>query len=335
MARQKKILTIEEIDLADEQATVVIEVVDPKQSETKAGKPFFQMEGRDSTGTMEFRQWLPDDGDDSRIKTSADELQRGTIAVCRGEVSKGWRRAVQMKSFKYQIVHPGSEQYAEYAKLVIPSLPADEVSKCLMDMKGMLGEIVYPALRDVCLAFLSDNKEAIESTVGSPFDKGHHGYMGGYAKHVLGVMRLARYISGTVPEDVVDKDLVVAGAFLHDIGKFDAYSGLSQTMEGQLLGHIIPGVARLARVLDGSGVDGTTAIFLAHIVTSHHDKKDWGSPKAPSCIEAEIVSHADLTDSRIEVWRMQLEKGRVKTGEFNEYDKKREQWRTAYKRPPN
>ena len=335
MAKQKKILTIEEIDLADEQATVVVEVVGSKQSETKAGKSFFQMEGRDGTGTMEFRQWLPDDGDSSRIKASADELREGTIAVCRGEVSKGWRRAVQMKSFQYQVVHPGSDRYAEYARLVVPSLPAGEIDKCLKDMKGMLGEIAYPALRDVCLAFLSDNKDAIESTVGSPFDKGHHGYMGGYAKHVLGVMRLARYIAGTLPEDIVDKDLVVAAAFLHDIGKFDAYSGLSQTLEGRLLGHIVPGVARLARVLDGSGVDGTTATFLAHIVTSHHGKKDWGSPVAPSCIEAEIVSHADLADSHIEVWRMQLEKGHVKAGEFSEYDKKREQWRTAYRRASN
>ena len=329
----KKVLTIGEISPAAGQATVVIQVVNPKLGTTKKGDPFFQMDGRDSTDTMEFRQWLPNDGDASRINASAEELQDGVIAVCRGTVDEGWKRSVQMKNFQYQVVPSGSDQYAEYAKLVLPSLPAEEIAKCLKDMKGMLGEITYPALRVMCLEFLSGNKVAIESTVGSPFDKGHHGYIGGYAKHILGVMRLSHYIAGTVPESIVDKDLVVAGSFLHDIGKFDAYSGLSHTMEGRLLGHIVPGVARLSRVLDGSGVDDTTAAFLAHIVTSHHSTKDWGSPVPPSCIEAEIVSHADLADSHIEVWRMQLEKGLVKVGAFSEYDKKREQWRTAYERP--
>ena len=332
MAKQKKILTVDEIVPETGEITVVVQVVNPKQGTTKTGAPFFQMDGRDSTGTMEFRQWLPDDGDESRIAASAEELQEGAIAVCRGEASKGWKKTVQMKSFQYRVVSPDNDQYAEYAKRVLPSIPAKEIDGYLKDMKGMLGEITYPALRDVCLGFLSDNEAAIGFTPGSPFDRGHHGYMGGYAKHVFGVMRLARHIAGTVPESFVDKDLVVAGAFLHDIGKFDAYSGLSQTLEGRLLGHIIPGVVRLARVLDGTGVDDITAAFLAHIVTSHHDRRKWGSPVAPTCIEAEIVSQADLADSRIEEWRMQLEKGQVKAGVYSEYDAKRQQWRTAYKR---
>ena len=216
MAKQKKILTVDEIVPETGEITVVVQVVNPKQGTTKTGAPFFQMDGRDSTGTMEFRQWLPDDGDESRIAASAEELQEGAIAVCRGEASKGWKKTVQMKSFQYRVVSPDNDQYAEYAKRVLPSIPAKEIDGYLKDMKGMLGEITYPALRDVCLGFLSDNEAAIGFTPGSPFDRGHHGYMGGYAKHVFGVMRLARHIAGTVPESFVDKDLVVAGAFLHD-----------------------------------------------------------------------------------------------------------------------
>ncbi len=130
----------------------------------------------------------------------------------------------------------------------------------------------------------------------------HHAYIGGLLEHTLNVARICDKISDLYPE--VDRELVVSGALLHDIGKIEEYSfsGIIQrTNRGKLIGHIALGTAfiweRIEKIPD---FPEELAVELTHLIISHHGEYEFGSPKLPQTVEAAVLAYADLLDSRVE-----------------------------------
>ena len=110
---------------------------------------------------------------------------------------------------------------------------------------------------------------------------------------------LADGIAGHYPE--MDRDLVMTGALLHDVGKIAEYSyerGIKFTTEGRLLGHIVLGIEliteEIANIPDFSR---QLRSKLLHIITSHHGRYEWQSPKRPKLMEAFVIHYADLMDA--------------------------------------
>ena len=116
-------------------------------------------------------------------------------------------------------------------------------------------------------------------------------------------MRMGRAICQLYP--ALDRDLVTAGATLHDIGKlYELQTGklglaTAYTPEGQLLGHINIGISLIHNAADRLDIPEETAMLLEHMLLSHHGQPEFGSPKFPMFPEAEVLSECDLLDSRL------------------------------------
>lgn len=131
----------------------------------------------------------------------------------------------------------------------------------------------------------------------------HHAYRSGLLHHTWSVCRLALSIANLYPK--LNKELLTAGAILHDIGKiYEMDTGRlglagAYTAEGQLVGHIQLGIDMLRRTADELNTPEETVLMLEHMLLSHHGQPDFGSPKYPMFPEAEILSQSDLIDARL------------------------------------
>ena len=222
----------------------------------------------------------------------------------------GFKQVTKLAEFT--VIDPDEPEYAKSKESVSTAPTKKELDVYFARMKAMLSEISHPALRKMCLMFLKEREDDIRTYPGAPHEDGHHAYDGGYLIHVSNVMRLARFhAQKIIGKEYVSSDVVVAGAFFHDIGKFDTYvkRGLSRTRDGILLGHIVLGIPVLSGLCEKFSVDKDTAAMVLHILISHHGIREFGSPEKPMTLEAEIVCRADMADSKAEGVRMKLQGG--------------------------
>ena len=129
----------------------------------------------------------------------------------------------------------------------------------------------------------------------------HHNYWGGFLEHVLSVLEGALFFARRYPG--LDKDLLVAGAVLHDIGKLEELGNPenpSYTTRGTLIGHVVLGRDLLRE--EASQIDdfpSTLLMLLEHLILSHQGLYEWGSPKRPKIPEALIIHYVDDLDSKM------------------------------------
>src|SRR5690625_4315052 len=131
------------------------------------------------------------------------------------------------------------------------------------------------------------------------------------------MLQIAKGLCDIYPK--LNKDLLYAGIILHDIGKIHELSGAvatSYTVEGTLLGHISIMVGEIKEVAAQLKIEGEEVLILQHLVLSHHGIPEWGSPKPPLVMEAEILHYIDLIDAKVNMLTRALDK--TKPGEFTE-----------------
>ena len=148
----------------------------------------------------------------------------------------------------------------------------------------------------------------------------HHAVRGGLLMHTLSIVRLAQGVCEVYP--FVDRDMLIAGAMLHDIAKLEEFS-VSETgiadgysVAGNLVGHIAMGAMTIEKYAQKLGTDRETAILLQHMILSHHGEPEYGAAVRPMTIEAELLSELDLLDSRI--YEMREAVMSAKTGDFSQ-----------------
>ena len=131
----------------------------------------------------------------------------------------------------------------------------------------------------------------------------HHAERSGLLHHTSTMLRMAGHVCEVYP--TLDSDLLAAGVILHDLCKItemdsDEIGMVSDyTAEGMLIGHLVQGVAELARLGRNLGVKKETMLLLEHMILSHHDLPEYGSPKKPMFPEAEVLHILDLLDARM------------------------------------
>lgn len=137
----------------------------------------------------------------------------------------------------------------------------------------------------------------------------HHNFLGGLSEHSLGMAKLCWMICKQYPQ--LNRDLLVAGALIHDVGKTVEMSGpvtTEYTLEGKLEGHISIANGMLTEVAESLGLEGTEeAILLHHMILSHHGHYEFGSPVLPLIQEAEVLSLVDNMDARLNTLKQALE----------------------------
>jgi len=173
------------------------------------------------------------------------------------------------------------------------------------DVKKTVGRIKHRQLKALVGEFLAD-ADLMEKFCNAPGGvKLHHNYLGGLLEHTHNMLRVAVAILLLYPK--VQADLVLAGIFLHDMGKTEELSydmAFSYTDSGQLLGHIVKTLLMVNQKADALKAKGTTIEepildALGHIILSHHGQYDFGSPKLPATPEAFMVYYIDDLDAKM------------------------------------
>jgi 3'-5' exoribonuclease len=191
------------------------------------------------------------------------------------------------------------------------------------ELKAAASSLTNTHLRQLMNAFLNDTV-FLELFKRTPAAKTlHHNYIGGLCEHIVELVALARDVAKHFPS--VDLDLLITGAFLHDIGKVKELSvrkAIVYTTEGRLLGHISLGYEMVAdKIKTIPGFPDELTMLLKHIMLSHHGEYEYGSPKRPKIREAIIINYLDDLAAKINNFDSTLKKERVEEGEWTGFSK--------------
>jgi 3'-5' exoribonuclease len=129
----------------------------------------------------------------------------------------------------------------------------------------------------------------------------HHAYIGGLLEHSLSMATLAAALAAHYP--YVNKDLLIAGALLHDVGKTLEYTldgSFDYTEDGRLVGHIVRAIVMVEQTAAALNFPESELRQLVHLIASHHGTHEWGAPVIPKTLEAILLHQLDLLDSRVQ-----------------------------------
>ena len=260
------------------------------------GKPFLNLTLGDKTGAMDAKVW-----DYAGPVGSADE---GKAVKIRGAVTE-FRGALQLNVEKIRLA---TEADPVDVAALVPVAPIDE-DAAMARVRQLLESITDPDYRAVALEMLRRHEESFRRI---PAAKSvHHGFLRGLLMHTGSMMTMADFLAGLYA-DTVDRSLLLAGTFLHDLQK-DAEFRFSQlglvtdySLRGQLLGHLVMGAQEVAEVGRALGIPEEKNVLLQHLVLSHHGEPEFGAAVRPMCAEGELLSYIDLIDSRMEIYRENL-----------------------------
>ena len=267
-------------------------VTQPILRNTSRGDLYIAMYLSDRTGKVNARMWQV-------TQSVYEQLPSEGFVRVRGN-SELYQNALQMVVNDIQVVPSDSVNLADY-------LPRTEknIGQMVDELKQMLAAIENPQLKALVDAFLADAELMRRFCTAPGGMQIHHAYLGGLLEHVHNMMCCARAILPYYPK--VQKDLVLAAIFVHDMGKTEELSydmTFSYTDEGQLLGHLVQGVRMIHQKADalaaaGTGIDSDILNSLLHTVLAHHGQYEFGSPKLPATAEAFMVNYLDNLDARM------------------------------------
>jgi 3'-5' exoribonuclease len=259
----------------------------------RTGSAYLDLELQDSTGVISARLWdcdkLPVDfeADDIVFVNATAEEYQGTLQLRLDNIRKTLSTDIDRRDFL-----PASRQNPE------------EMYAALLARVSRMNE---GPLRQLVGAVLSDSEIAGKYKRAPAATAFHHAYLGGLLEHVLSLVALGDKVSDHYPH--LDRDLVLAGIILHDLGKIEELSyegGLRYSTRGQLLGHIAIGLEIVSeKVRSIPDFPPGLKDRIEHIILCHHGRLEFGSPKEPMFPEALVVHYLDDLDSKLESMRAQ------------------------------
>jgi 3'-5' exoribonuclease len=263
----------------------------------KNGKPYLTLKLVDRSGEVEGRVW-------DRVDEFAERFGKDDFIRVQGKASV-YLGKMQLVVQDLERLDETMVELADY--LPVSSRSSEELEQAL---RQRVAELRDPHLRALMEAFLAD-AALLQRLRTAPAAKSmHHVYLGGLLEHSLAVADLADDVCRRY--EGLNRDLLVVGALLHDVGKVAELSyerTFDYTDEGKLLGHIVIGVELVEEKLRLlPGFPRPLAVVLKHLLLSHHGQYEFGSPKRPKTLEAVILNFLDDLDSKINGVRTHIER---------------------------
>lgn len=281
-------------ELADGRDVVGCYLVHDKQrKETKTAKPYLHLVLADRTGTIEAKVWDNAERLDSAFGAEDVIGVRARTSTYNGKLELAVTHA--------EPVQIGDDDL----ELFVPCSPRDRT------LMGKELDLLVETVADPALRLLLQRLTGRKTAVGRQFrlhpaaKRNHHAYLGGLLEHSLSVAVSCDALCASYQRQGarVDRDLLVTGALLHDVGKvreLSAARAIAYTDEGQLLGHILIGLQMVAREAEQiPSIRPELLLHLQHLIASHQGRHEWASPKEPHTLEAMILHYADDLDSKM------------------------------------
>lgn len=263
--------------------------------QTKAGKPYLKALIRDKSGQIAARMWNITEQQFKALPTNGFVWLEGQTQPYQGE------RQLIVQDIR------AVEVSAEDLPNLLPATEKD-VDQMMAELRELLGTLKHPGIRALVDEYLND-RALMSAFRSSPAAVSmHHAYLGGLLEHTLQLCKLADLMLPRYPK--LNRDLVITGLFLHDLGKCLELSyeyGFTYTNEGQLVGHIVLGSLWLQRKAEAIAAKGgvelphEALLVLHHIILSHHGIPEYGAAKVPSTPEAIFVSRLDELDAKTQM----------------------------------
>jgi 3'-5' exoribonuclease len=252
------------------------------------GENFLNLTLADRSGRMKGVVW-------DNVETVAASVQSGDFVRLKGGVSE-YRGTLQLVVKELAACAADQVNPADF----LPATGRD-VEQMFARLTEITAAMADTDLKELFALFWAD-EALVEQFKKAPAAKMmHHAYIGGLLEHTLSMTLLADMLAGHYKG--VDRDLLIAGTILHDIGKVRefAYSTrIDYTDEGRLVSHIVIAVEMLQHKLDQlEGFPKEKADLLKHLIISHHGSREFGSPEPPKTIEAVLLHYIDEIDSKV------------------------------------
>jgi len=280
-------------------------LINVRERKTAAnGSAYLDLSLRDSTGLIGAKLWDCD-------RFSA-EFEVGDVVHVDGSVEE-YRGAPQIRVRKISKCAPEEFDLRDY--LPRSQREPEEMYAALL---ARLRAMPEGPLRTLLLAVMEDPVIAEKYKLAPAATSYHHAFLGGLLEHVSSLLELGERVCDHY--ESLDRDLVVAGLVLHDLGKIEELSftrGFAYTTRGQLLGHITISL-EIVREKMQLVPDFPAALRdkIEHIILSHHGKAEFGSPREPMFPEALVVHYLDDLDSKLESMRAQFVADKDRPGEW-------------------
>jgi 3'-5' exoribonuclease len=260
--------------------------------EVRPGKngDFISLTLQDATGRIQAKAF--DDVDRLKVEFEVGEFVK---VKARANLFNG---RLQLVVENLRRVNPEQDRATGFREEdCIPSSPRP-IEEMWTELCELVGGVKDDAIRELLRRLI--DKHQRELRVWPAAQVVHHAYRGGFLEHALQIARAATMLADLYS---ADRDMVIAGAILHDIGKLqelDYEVVASYSAPGRLVGHITLGVVMVREI--ARGIDGfppERLMHLEHLILSHHGSRDLGSPVEPMTMEAFILSMCDDLDAKI------------------------------------
>jgi len=285
-------------------------VVASKQVKNKkTGEPYLDLLLADRSGQIQAKMW-------DNVAEALNAFEQDDFLKVKGLINK-YNNRWQLTLHKVRRMEESEIDCSDY-------MP--KTTKDVEELWRTVGEFVAtfkdPRLKALLEAFMADPEIAAAYKTAPAAKTLHHAYIGGLLDHVVSLFRSCDLVCRNYPQ--IDHDLLLTGAFLHDIGKIHELSfnrSFAYTTRGQLLGHMIIELEMLHdKIAQVPGFPAELTTLIEHLIISHHGQYEFGSPKLPMFPEALMLHYLDDLDSKMEAMRAHYEREAELDGEWTAYN---------------
>lgn len=256
---------------------------------TQDGSPYVRLRLCDRTGAIDAIKWDANEASYAGLAVDDFVHVRGTVGTYRN------RLQLSLDFFR---------------KFVEKIDPNDFLPRCERDVEEMyscLRRIIESIKNDGLsrvLSFFFDDEDFVDRFKTAPAaQKIHHAYIGGLLEHTLSVAQNCDLIASHYPQ--LNRDLLLTGAILHDIGKIDELCwsrSIRYSDTGHLIGHVVHGCSMVETAAEtATDMNPLLKLELMHLILSHHGEKEWGSPKRPKSLQAIVLHYMDDLDAKVDM----------------------------------
>ena len=289
----------------NETVTAQFLVIAKEVRQKKTGEPYLSLHLADRSGEIEARMW-------DNVADVMNTFERDHFVRVRG-IAQIYNNRSQFTIHKLRRLADSEVDFADY----FPCSERD-AQEMFRELLAIIAGFENVHLRSLLEATFSDETLAAMYKVAPAAKSIHHACRSGLLEHVLSLCTLGKLTAAHYPE--VDRDLLLTGIILHDIGKVEELSysrSFGYSAEGQLLGHIVLGLRLLAAKLQSlPDFPPRLRTLVEHMIVSHHGELEFGSPKLPLFPEALLLHHLDNLDSKMNAMRTVLGRDGLSESEF-------------------
>ena len=258
-------------------------------AKTKGGKTYYSLILQDKTGTIDAKIW--------ELSGGIDHFEPLDYIKIDGDVTS-YQGAIQLNVRRVRLASEGEYVPSDY----LPVSDKD-IETMYSELLAFVKSLKNEKLRTLAERFFVEDPAFIKTFKAHSAAKTvHHGFVGGLLEHTLSVAKLCDFYCTRY--SVLNRDLLIAAALFHDIGKTKELSEFPEndyTDDGQLLGHIVIGTIMVdEQIKTIPGFPARTASEIKHCILAHHGEFEYGSPKKPALAEAMALNFADNTDAKLQ-----------------------------------